>query len=103
MPRTLRINVLGRFEAQWSDGEPVDFISKKAQALLAYLAVESGRAHTREQLATLLWSETGDERARHNLRQALSKIRACCDSLVIARGESLKIDAASCTADVLEF
>jgi TolB-like protein len=95
--------VLGRFEAQWSDGESVDFISKKAQALLAYLAVESGRAHTREQLATLLWSETGEERARHNLRQALSKIRACSDSLLIARGESLKIDPASCTADVFEF
>ncbi len=95
--------MLGRFEARWSNGEPIDFISKKAQALLAYLAVESGRAHTREQLATLLWSETGDERARHNLRQALSKIRACCDSLVIARGQSLEIDPASCAADVVEF
>lgn len=95
--------MLGRFEAQWLDGEPVDFISKKAQALLAYLAVENGRAHTREQLATLLWSETGDERARHNLRQALSKIRASCDSLVISRGESLEIDPARCTMDVVEF
>ena len=95
--------MLGRFEAQWSDGEPVDFVSKKAEALLAYLAVESGRAHTREQLATLLWSDTGDERARHNLRQALSKIKACCNSLVIARGQSLEIDPESCTADVVEF
>ena len=103
MARTLRLNVLGRFEAQWADGEPVDFTSKKAQALVAYLAVESGRAHTRDQLATLLWSETGDERARHNLRQALSKIRRCCDSLIISRGESLEIDPASCTADVVEF
>ena len=95
--------MLGRFEAQWSDGEPVDFISKKAQALLAYLAVESGHAHTRDQVATLLWSETGDERARHNLRQALSKIRRCCNALVVSRGDSLEIDSASCTVDVVEF
>jgi TolB-like protein len=95
--------VLGRFEAHWADGEPVDFISKKAQALLAYLAVESGHAHTRDQVATLLWSETGDERARHNLRQALSKIRRCCNALVVSRGDSLEIDSASCTVDVVEF
>jgi hypothetical protein len=54
--------VLGRFEAQWSDGEPVDFVSKKAQALLAYLAVESERATTcarhypRSGLAAIRWS-----------------------------------------------
>ena len=95
--------MLGRFEARWSDGEPVDVIAKKAQALLAYLAVEHGRAHTRDQLATLLWSETGDERARHNLRQALSKIRACSDTLIKTRGETLEIDPAGCTADVVEF
>jgi DNA-binding SARP family transcriptional activator len=103
MAPTFRLNVLGHFEAQWADGEPVDFTSKKAQALVAYLAVESGRAHTRDQLATLLWSETGDQRARHNLRQALSKIRRSCDSLIISRGESLEIDPASCTVDVVEF
>ena len=80
----LRLNVLGRFEAQWSDGEPVDLTTKKAQALLAYLAVERARPHTREQLATMLWADTGDERARHNLRQALSKIRCSCDSVVTA-------------------
>lgn len=103
MARTLRLNVLGRFEARWSDGAPVDFNSKKIQAFLAYLAAESGRAHTRDHLATLLWSDTGDERARHNVRQALSKIRRCCDSLVASRGESLELNQAACTVDVIEF
>jgi len=95
--------VLGNFEVRFSDGEAVDIVSKKAQALLAYLAVENRRAHAREQLATLLWSGAGDERARHNLRQALSKIRACCDSLLIARGESLVINTQCCAVDVVEF
>jgi adenylate cyclase len=81
----------------------VELSTKKARALLAYLAVESGRAHTRDQLATLLWGETGDERARHNLRQALSKIRQCSGRLVISRGDSLELDPTGCSADVLEF
>jgi DNA-binding SARP family transcriptional activator len=99
----LQFSVLGRFEARWSDGEPADLTTKKAQALLAYLAVERARPHTRDQLATMLWADTGDERARHNLRQALSKIRRCCDSVVTASGDCLAIDPAGCTVDVIEF
>ncbi len=101
--RSLRLSVLGSFEVRWSDGEPVGIISKKAQALLGYLAVENKRAHSREQLATLLWSGAGDERARHNLRQVLSKVRACCDSVLIARGETLSINSQSCAVDVVDF
>ncbi len=73
----IHLNILGRFEIR-SEGETVDLRSKKAQALLGYLAVENGRSHSRESLATLLWGATGEERARHNLRQALSQIRREC-------------------------
>jgi TolB-like protein len=103
MARTVRLNLLGRFEARWSDGKLVGLISKKAQALLAYLAAERRRAHTRDHLGTLLWSETGDARARHNLRQALSKIRGCCGPLITSRGDLVQIDPARCTMDVIEF
>ncbi|UCH48544.1 MAG: hypothetical protein JSU95_01625 [Betaproteobacteria bacterium] len=95
--------MLGRFEARSTSGEVVDFNSKKAVALLGYLAAEARHAHAREELASLLWSRMGDERARHNLRQTLSKIRACSDSLLIASGESLAIDQQSCSVDVIEF
>jgi TolB-like protein len=101
--RTLRINVLGPFNVQWTDGEPVGLTTKKAQALLAYLAVERARPHTRDHLATLLWADKGDERARHNLRQALSRIRRCCGSVVQARDDYLLIDPAVCKVDVFEF
>ena len=94
--------MLGRFQAQWTDGEPVEITSKKALALLAYLAVERG-PQPRELLATLLWGDTGDERARHNLRQSLSKIRQCCDSLFIAKGDSLELDTGNCEVDVARF
>jgi TolB-like protein/Tfp pilus assembly protein PilF len=101
MHRSLKINVLGRFQAQWDDGEAVDISSKKALALLTYLAVESG-PRPREVLANLLWGGTGDDRARHNLRQALSKIRHCCDSLIVANGDDLSLDRA-CDSDVARF
>ncbi len=103
MARWLRLNVLGPFEARWSDGEAVDIPSRKARALLAYLAVEGGRAHARELLATLLWGDTGEERARHNLRQALSKLRQCCDGVVASRADTVRIDSNACRIDALEF
>jgi len=58
------------------DGEPVtDFTYNKARALLAYLAVESDRAHHRDALVGLLWPNMPDQSARTNLRQALAKLR----------------------------
>ena len=95
--------MLGTFEAEACDGRPADLTSRKARALIAYLAVESGRAHTREFLATLLWGDIGEERARHNLRQTLSKIRKWCDGAVKSAGESLRIDSDVCRSDVADF
>ena len=45
------------------DGAPVAVDTRKATALLAYLAV-TGRSHAREALAALLWPEYDDEHAR---------------------------------------
>ena len=53
------------------DGEPVHIGRRKAVALLAYLAV-TVRSHSRDSLATLLWPEYDQSRARANLRRALS-------------------------------
>ena len=58
------------------DGAPVTtFDSNKVRALLAYLAVQSERAHRRESLATLLWPGYPDRSARTNLRNALANLR----------------------------
>jgi adenylate cyclase len=103
MAKTLRLNVLGPFHAQWSDGEPLEVTGKKTQGLLGYLAVESARPHSREQLAGLLWSETGDERARHNLRQALSKIRRSYGPLISSTGDTLALDLEQCSVDARDF
>jgi len=98
-----QFNVLGPFEALDDDGQAVEFSHRKVRALLAYLVVERARAQAREQLASLLWARTGDERARHNLRQALSKIRGLCPALVANRGDRVALDATACRIDLVIF
>lgn len=71
----LSIYLLGSFRVVL-DGRPAtEFISNKARALLAYLAVESDHPHTRETLAGLLWPDCPKERARNSLRTALDSVR----------------------------
>ncbi len=102
MTRPPQLNVLGRFELI-AGGRPVGPIANKGQAMLAYLAVENERASTREHVATLLWGGKSDDRARHNVRQVLSAIGRSCKALVATDGDTLSIDLANCTVDVVEF
>ncbi len=77
MANALQLNVLGRFELR-AESNLIGPIANKAQAMLAYLAVDSDRVNTRERVSTLLWGGRSDDRARHNLRQALSAIGRTC-------------------------
>ncbi len=71
----LSIHLLGPFHVTL-DGEPATgFESNKVRALLAFLAVESDRPHSREALAGLFWPDQPEPVARHNLRQVLSNLR----------------------------
>ena len=58
-----------------ADEEAVPGISRKARALMAYLALQTGHSQSREKLAGLLWGGNGEPQARMNLRQTLSAIR----------------------------
>jgi TolB-like protein len=102
MAKPLQLNIVGRFEL-FADGEPVGPIANKAQAMLGFLAVENDRASTRDHVATLLWGDKSDDRARHNLRQTLSAIGRSCELLIATGGDTLTIDIANCTVDVIEF
>src|SRR5512146_731574 len=71
----LSVSLLGGFSVTL-DGKPItSFESNKTRALLAYLATETNRAHSRDQLAALLWPELPDQSARNNGRYALSNLR----------------------------
>jgi DNA-binding SARP family transcriptional activator len=70
----LTLTFLGSFQAS-VDGAPLRVQSTRLHALLAYLALESARAHTREALSALFWPDEPDQVAKQNLRQALYQLR----------------------------
>jgi DNA-binding SARP family transcriptional activator len=79
MPRasTTCLRLLGTFTVEVNVGRPIAVAlrSKKARALLAYLAMKPDWRASREELATLLWGDTPDAQARHSLRQCLLSLR----------------------------
>ena len=71
----LSISLLGPFQASLDGRLLTGFDSNKVRALLAYLAVEAERPHSRDVLAGLLWPELPNQTALSNLRYALSNLR----------------------------
>jgi hypothetical protein len=56
------------------DEATIEVKPRKALALLIYLAVTANR-HARDALATLLWPDSDQHRARHALRNRLSELK----------------------------
>ena len=86
------------------DGIPVDVDTRKAIALLAYLAI-SGTPHQRDSLAGLLWPDYDQTSARAALRRTLSALNKALDNkgLQVSR-ESLLFDPNSgIFIDLIEF
>lgn len=71
----LTLRLLGPMEVRLGE-RTVDGAGRdKGVLLLAYLAATAGRTHARENLADLFWPEMTRERALHNLRQTLLRLR----------------------------
>ena len=80
---SLTVRALGPPEL-WIDGRRVDGeVPAKAVALVVHLADVGGELD-RSTLAGLLWSAETEERARHNLRVTLSRLRAVVGERVAA-------------------
>jgi TolB-like protein len=71
----LRLRVFGAMEAWSWSGENVLPRGRKAQAILAYLAMCDDPTVPRQRLIKLLWSKRWDEQARASLRQSLMELR----------------------------
>jgi DNA-binding SARP family transcriptional activator len=83
-------------------GRPVVVDTRKAIALVAYLAL-AGRPVGREEIAALLWPESDHSRARAALRRTLSSLQSAVGSAaVVVRGDTLALDDTVRT-DVEEF
>jgi TolB-like protein/DNA-binding SARP family transcriptional activator len=98
------VKLLGGFEVRVGSGPALSFPTRKAKALLAYLAVCPGKSHSRSDLANLLWGDRGDEQARASLRQALTYLRNALtpagDEVLVVQGDLVSVDAAVIQVDV---
>ena len=107
MPRVC-LALLGNFEAHLASGSQTTRLTlptRKAEALVAYLAVRSDTRHRRDHLSELLWGDVPKVQARHSLRQTLSDIRAAlrphedildtADDAVALRASFLRLDVFS--------
>lgn len=97
----MRIALLGPPQIE-ADGRPVVVDTRKAVALLAYVAIVD-RPVARESLAELLWPESEPEDARGALRRTLSVLRAGLGGSwlridrrqVVLEGDDIDLDVAT--------
>ena len=105
---TLRLELLGDFRLI-AGGGLVTVSAKKAQALLAFLAVKPAQLVSRDKIASLLWGSFGPEQARQSLRQMLSTLRrelkaiAGDEMLLVEENDFLALDAQHVSCDVVDF
>lgn len=92
----LRLFFFGPFEATLNDRPIEGFESDAARALLAYLALEPRRPHSRAALTTWLYPELPPDKADQNFRKTLSRLRKVLDALparvpfLLAEGRNLQ-------------
>lgn len=111
---SLKLHLLGAFQATLNDAPLTDFRTAKARALLAYLAIEANRPHSRDALAALFWGESSEKAARNNLRVTLTNLRQLLEPLnnralsppvltITNHTAQFHADHPACWIDVTEF
>ncbi|HEX5396222.1 MAG TPA: AAA family ATPase, partial [Candidatus Limnocylindria bacterium] len=100
-PKRLSLRLLGSPLVE-VDGAAVETDTRKAIALLAYLAV-TGAPQSREALAALLWPEHDQAHAGAALRRTLSVARSALGGhWLAATGRLLRLDEGGLRCDVVE-
>ena len=101
----LTVRLFGRPEYWRGDEMLPPLATRKAQSLLAYLILHRHPAHSRDRLATLLWGDRDDARARHSLATALWHIRRLLGKgYLVAETDAVQFSPAnSFWLDVAEF
>jgi TolB-like protein/DNA-binding SARP family transcriptional activator len=103
----LHIALLGGLEIAGGEATIRTSLTRKAKALVAYLAVQGGGGQSREKLAELLWGGSAEAQARANLRQALSSIRKALDgdgaTCLVTDGDQISLAGQDIELDVALF
>ena len=69
------MSLVGRFGLRFN-GRPIELRTRKAGAVLGYLALSEMKQESRERLVGLLWSRSDEEKARASLRQVVRELRS---------------------------
>lgn len=99
----LTLQLLGGLRLQDASGNDIAISSRKARALLAYLATCPDEFHDRDRVAAVLWDEVDPELARANLRQALAVLRRsvpATEAMLRTDTRSVAIHTASLAIDL---
>lgn len=99
----LELMLLGGFQARRVPGGPINLPTRKAKALLAYLALPAGKPHARDKLAALLWGDVPESQSRSSLRKALFWLRQALGDTVTADAETVELKANAASIDVGQF
>jgi DNA-binding SARP family transcriptional activator len=103
----LVVELLGGLRVLGADGREVRMSSRKAQAVLACLALRPGTAFARDRLAALLWDDSDPELGRASLRQALAALRRslpdAAAKALLTETNSVALDATLASSDVQLF
>ncbi len=101
-----RIDILGSLRVTQAGQIITRFRTRKAAALLGYLAYHSHRMHSRDDLVGILWPEGDDESGRHSLRTDIHSLRCQLEppgvpagSILIADRHSVGLNEAVVTTD----
>lgn len=88
----LKVSLLGKPEVTLAGKSLIEeFTTTKTQALLYFLVV-TGRAHSREVLAGLLWGDMPEAKAKRNLTKALSNLRQLLEPYLIIDRQSIEFN-----------
>ncbi len=104
----LKLKLLGGAAIQWgSSGKEIEFSTRKAKALVIFLAMAPNMRVTRSKLADLLWERSAEEQARASLRQTLANVRKALtvndQCLLETSSEEIYLQANSVDVDALRF
>ena len=102
-----KLRLFGEFDLSSSDGTEIAALGRRDRAVLTYLILTPNQRESRERLAALLWSNRGEEQARHSLAQSTAVIRKALGdtdkNVVVSEPASLAIDWTKFDVDVLAF
>jgi DNA-binding SARP family transcriptional activator len=101
----LEVRLAGGLALRTGGAELPPPASRRARAVLAYLALRPG-AHARARLAAQFWPDVLDESARTSLRAALSELRRALGPAaghLVATRETVALDGAGLAVDTRAF